>query len=182
VTGDLKMKKIYAFNFDDEECLTDDFKSKIRLVAYLLYDSIYGYDDLIPLNINKNIVFNRIHEGFDNSYYLDSDIYDDGIIRYEPFLLGDRTFALTVDDELISEDEIRYLFNSVLNMIKIRGNVNVFSENYFSKDINDERNRNKAINSLCEKMKLRLYKKVDYIKKIVYGGKIKKNVSYYGRY
>lgn len=182
MTGDLKMKKIYAFNFDDEECLTDNFKSKIRLAAYLLYDSIYGYDDLISLNINKNIVFNRIHEGFNNSYYLDSDIYDDGIINYEPFLLGDKTFALTVDDKLISEDEIRYLLNSVLNMVKIHGNVKVFSENYFSKDINDERNRNKAINSLCDKMGLRLYKKIDFIRKLVYNGRTNKKVSCCGRY
>lgn len=180
--GDLEMKKIYAFSFDDEESLSDKFKNDIRLAAYLLYDSIYGYDDLIPLNINKNIVFNGIHETNDNGYFLDSDVYDDGIVNYEPFLLGDRVFALTVDDELISEKEICYLFDSVLNIIKIESKVKMFSEDYLSKDKNDERNRSKAINSLCKKMGLRLYKKVDLVKKIVYGNKIKRKRNCYGRY
>ena len=178
------MKKIYAFSIDDEESLSDKFKSDIRLLAYLLYDSIYGYDERKLLNINKNIVFNRIHESFINNYYyyLDSDCYDAGFINYEPFLLGDRIFALTVDDEFISENDIMYLLNSALSLLKLNFRVNIFSENYFSKDIDDEKNRHKAINSLCSKMGLKICRKTDFVKRLIYSSKRKKNINCYGRY
>lgn len=182
--GEKVMKKIYAFTFEGEDYLSDKFRNNLRLIAFLLYDYIYNYigDDVIPLNINKNIVFNRIHESKNNTFYLDSDYYDDGFINYEPFIINRRCFALTVLDELISEKEIKSLLDSVLHMVNVHCNVKIFSECYFSKNKSDEKNRNKAINVLCERIGCQSDKKIDLIKRIVYGGKIRKKLNCCGRY
>ena len=178
------MKKIYAFAFDEEDYLSDKWRNNIRLVAFLLYDSVYNYDeeDRIPLNLNKNIVFNRIHEFSEHNYYLDSDCYDDGFINYEPFLINNRCFAFTVDDNLISEKDIRSLLNSVLYIVGISSSVRICSEVYSSKNKDDERNRWKAISAICNRTGYKYNKKTYLVKRLFCRNKNKKNMNCCGRY
>ena len=101
------MKKICTFTLEGEDYPSKDYGDKLRLFAYMLYDLVYNYygDGIIPLNINKNIVYNKLHVGFMNSgYFFDSDVFDNGFINYEPFLIGTHSFGLTILDNLISED------------------------------------------------------------------------------
>jgi len=186
------MKRIYAFTLDGEDCVSSKFRSNLRLIAYLMYDSIYNYDgsdDYKALIINKNIIYNEIIEGtggcrFANygesaddytkyEYYLSSDVYDDGYINYEPFLIGDRTFAITVDDRYISEDALRELLEDNLNITKLEYSYKITSIGYLSSDINDEKNRKKAIRLLfsnlgCQPVKKKLFaKKKNGIKVLV---------------
>ena len=103
------MKKIYTITLDNEdypsECLWDD----VRIIASMVYDYIYNYigDNCIPLDVNSDIIYNNIFYSrcskfacYERSHYqLDSDIYDDGYINYEPFIVGRNTFGMTIVDD-----------------------------------------------------------------------------------
>ena len=150
--GDKKMKRIYAFTLDSEDYPSEKFGHNLRLIAYLLYDAIYNYDDenTIALVINKNIKSNNIHDGYrDGEYYLDSDCCKSQSVYYEPFLLGKSSFALTVDDELMNEEVICELMKQVLFEVYLLSGVNynykIRTISYFSKKKDDESNRKKAI-------------------------------------
>lgn len=162
------MKRIYAFTLDSDDYLTDRFRFNLRLVAYLMYDAIYNYDgeNSTALIINKNIVYNSIREGFGSKeYYLDSDLFDNGYINYEPFLIGKRSFGLTIDDTIMSEDVIYDLFRYTLRLAGLCYNFTINSESYCSKNKDDEKNRGKAIRILHSKLGCQPVKKNFLVKK-----------------
>lgn len=142
------MKKICTFTLEGEDYPSKDYGDNLRLFAYMLYDLVYNYygDGIIPLNINKNIVYNKLHVGVMSSGYLfDSDVFDNGSINYEPFLIGTRSFGLTILDDLISEENLMDLVNQVSYMLKIKDRVTIRTVEYYSKDMDDEKNRRKAM-------------------------------------
>lgn len=142
------MKKICTFTLECDEYPSRDYNDKLRLFAFMMYDSIYNFygDGLIPLNINKNIVYNNLHyDSFKNYYFLDSDVVDNGYINYEPFLIGKRSFGLTLCDDLISEKDLMDLVSQISYLLKIDKKVTLKTIEYQSKDADDERNRKKAI-------------------------------------
>ena len=143
------MKKICTFTLEGEIYPSKEYGDKLRLFAYMLYDLVYNYygDGIIPLNINKNIVYNNLHIGIMNSgYFFDSDVFDNGIINYEPFLIGTHSFGLTIFDDLISEEILMDLVKQVSYMLKIKGRVTFKTVEYCSKNTEDEKNRRKAMN------------------------------------
>ena len=142
------MKKIYTFTLDGDDYPSDRFRYNLRLFAYWMYDKLYNYygDGFIPLNINKNIVYNGIHEEKNGEYYLDSDLFDNGRINYEPFLIDNCSFGLTVIDESIDENVLRVLIKETLSELSISYNVSFDVVSYCAKDKNDESQRKKAIN------------------------------------
>ena len=142
------MKKIYTFTLGSEDYPSEKFRYDLRLFAYWMYDKLYNYygDGFIPLNLNNNIKYNAIHEGIKRGeYYLDSDIFDDGYIYYEPFLIGERSFGLTVIDDSIDEKTLQDLIKEVLSELQLDYSVIIGSACYCSKSSNDESQRRKAI-------------------------------------
>ena len=138
------MKRIYAFTLDSEDYPSDRFRSNLRLIAFLMYDLIYNYDgeNCTPLIINKNIKNNEICPGrSDSEYCLRYNEDNDKYINYEPFLVGNRSFALTIDDEVMNETTIRDLMEQVLRLTMLDYRYTIKSIGYFSKDRDDERNR-----------------------------------------
>ena len=149
--GDLNMKRIYAFTLDSDDYPSDRFRHNLRLIAFLLHDLIYNYDGegFTPLIINKSIGFNEIHPGNSlNEYSLEYNEYNLKYVNYEPFLLGNKSFALTVNDEYIDEDTICNLMNEALLLVKVNYNYSIKTISYGSKDLEDESNRKKAISQL----------------------------------
>lgn len=147
------MKRIYAFTLDNEDYPSRKFGFDLRLLAYLLYDTIYNYDgeNSTALVINKNVRFNRIHEGFNkDEYYFEYDEYNEKYFNYEPFLLGKSSFALTIDDTLMSEETLRGLFDYTLRLTGLNYRYKVDSKDYYSSNKDDERNRKKTINEIID--------------------------------
>lgn len=151
------MKRIYAFTLEGEDCLSSKFRNNLRLIASLLYEYIYNYDGdgFTPLIINESIKFNPIYSANGrNEYYLKYDKYSEKYINYEPFLIGECSFALTIDDEVISEDIMHELMNQALFEVSLLEKINyaytVRTVSYFSKDKEDEKNRRKAVHELCD--------------------------------
>ena len=155
------MKKIYTITLDSEEgfsrCIGDD----IRIIASMVYDQIYNYigEDIVPLNINKYIVFNDIHYGHKvlygindgYKYLLQSDIYDDGYINYEPFIVGKKTFGMTIVDDSFDITIVEQIVNYVLNLLKLNYNFLIEEFPYQSRDIEDETCRDFIINKIYDK-------------------------------
>ena len=147
------MKRIYAFTLDNDDYPSKKFGFDLRLLAYLLYDTIYNYDgeNSTALVINKNIKVNRIHEGFGrDEYFFDYDEFDERNYNYEPFLLGNSTFAITIDDTIMSEETLRGLFDYTLRLTGLKYRYKVDSKYYYSSSKDDERNRKKTINELID--------------------------------
>lgn len=176
------MKRIYTFTLEADEYASKRFRSDLRLLAYLLYDSIYNYDgeDVTALNINKNIVYNGINDNGDY-YYMDSDIYDNGYINYEPFIIGKNTFALTIDDSIMDESTIRELLEIELRLSRLSYNIVINSQPYMSKNKDDERLRHRAINILCSKLGCSLVKRFPFVDFFV-GDYSKKNAVLVRKY
>lgn len=176
------MKKIYAFTLEGEDVPSDRFRYDLRLIAILLYDKIYNYygEGRVALIINDKIKCNDIHQGYSYSeYYLDYDEYNEKYFNFEPFILGKKTFALTIDDQIMSEDIICSLMNEIIFEISLISKFNYTYSyktiSYLSKDNNDEKNRKKTILELREMINGNIQKKNELVKKKIM------NVSMFGR-
>ena len=111
---------------------------------------------MIVLNINKNIVHNDIHyvrhSNFSEygiiNYKMDSDIYDDGYINYEPFIVGNKTFAITVVDDKYGIEFLEKVIRYNLSLLKLHYKFKIEVFPYESKNIDDESHRDEAINEV----------------------------------
>ena len=175
------MKTIYAFTLEGEDYHSNRFRYNLRLIAFLLYDKIYKYyDDRVALIMNNNIKCNNIHMGYGNSqYYLDYNECNEKFFNYEPFLIGDRSFALTIDDQIMNEKIICSLMDETIYQILLISKVSYsysFKKNgYLSKDKNDESNRKKAILELRNIINGNVQKKTEFVRKKTM------NISMFGR-
>jgi len=130
--------------------------------------------------MNDKIKCNRIHNGYTNGvYYLDYNECNEKYFNYEPFLIGNRTFALTIDDQIMGEKTICDLMDETIYEILLMSRVNYkysFRKNgYLSKNIDDEKNRKKAILELKNMMSGKIQKKNELVRKKTI------NVSMFGR-
>ena len=151
------MKKIYSFTLSSDEYPSSSrkFAEDLRLIAHMVYSEIYNYYDesQLVLNVNKNIEFNNLNEDYNgHNYMLDSDIYDDGYIYYEPFLVANNTFCLTISDLSFDEENIMQIVNYVLNLLKFNYKVTIDSISYVSKNKDDEKYRDMAIRTIFNKI------------------------------
>lgn len=163
------MKKIYTFTLKGDDYPLDKFASNLRLFAHMLYSAVYNYDGDydIPLNIDKNIIYNNIHEGNNRGgYYLDSDIYDEDVINYEPFIAGDNTFGFTINEDLISREVINDLVNYIKRLLKLDYEITINTFDYIVKDNNDEKNRRKTIRLVFNKLGCRINKKRGFTRRL----------------
>lgn len=127
----------------------------------IVYEQIYYYNDeySIPLNINRYIVHNDLrytsyigitfrNEGH---YKLSSDEYDDGYINYEPFVVGNRTFGLTIVDDSLDITIVERMVEYALNLLRLNYKFKIEIFPYESKNIDDESHRDSAINEIYSK-------------------------------
>lgn len=155
------MKKIYTFTLESDDYPSGRIRDDIRIIAAMVYEEIYNYigDGVIPLNINKYIVYNQIGYSYrmscgidsGNRYVLKSDIYDDGYINYEPFIVGNKTFGMTIVDDSFDIIIVKQIVNYVLNLLKLNYRVLIEEFSYQSKNIDDESCRDFAINKIYNK-------------------------------
>lgn len=185
------MKKIYTVTLDGEDCLSGRFRDNIRIIASMVYDQIYNYvgEGVIPLNINNHIVYNNLHCGRylcpgyygDSNYKLDSDIYDDGYINYEPFIVGKRTFGMTIIDDSFDITIIEKIVQYVLNLLKVNYKVAIEIFPYESKNINDESHRDAAMNQIYDKYSYYFMKRSKLVRLFKKSSCRNNKVSTYGR-
>ena len=141
------MKKIYTFALDDEIPLSDDVKSNIKLIAYVLYEELHDmdYESSMPILVyNDKLIVNDLYEkknsyGYVYNFKSEQINYDKRL--FNPMMINDYTFGITVNDGTIYEEKLLELLNKIMIMLKVEYNFVINSELYFSENINDETNR-----------------------------------------
>lgn len=165
------MKRIYAFTLKTDGPTYDEkFSGDLRLIAYMLYETIYGSrdGDLNFLNVNKNIRYNMLNEKYDGySYRFNSDLDDDGITYYEPFIVGEDTFCFTVFDDLINEEAIRYFLKNALSLVRLDYEIDIISVSYYSRNKDDERCREKAIKYIHDTLGIEYVKRNSLVRRLL---------------
>lgn len=175
------MKTIYAFTLESDDYHSSRFRYDLRLIAFLLYDKVAKYyDDTTALIINSKIKDNKIHSGYSNNeYYLDYDEYNEKNFNYEPFLIGNKSFALTIDNQIMDETIMCKLMDEVMYIICLISKVNYsysYNKNgYLSKDREDEKNRKKAIFELKDMIDGKVLKRNELVRRKTM------NISMFGR-
>lgn len=151
------MKKIYTFTLEDEEGLSQHDRNNLKLVAYLMYDQLINYEYRENKSIlvrNKYIKQNELYERLVNGIYyyrFDSDLASDNEYLFEPFMIGEDSFGITVYDGIISGVEIENILDTVKKMIHFDKNIFIDSLNYNS-SLDDEDNRIDTIKRIREKI------------------------------
>ena len=155
------MKEIYAFTLDDDIPLSNDVFSHIREIAVLLYDELNIFDRNILCTEDDNLIYNYLLEVYSNnnvncSYKILSDKFKEDYRKFEPFIIGNRTFAITVYKDSISVDEIQLYLNRIINSLNLNYNFNITTQEYNGRSI---KNRYDAIELLISKIDSKKVKK-----------------------
>lgn len=129
------MKKVYTFTLNDEDIPSVEVKSDIKLIAYWLADAIVNMseEDQEILVLNENLHDNFIYDTIENNhlgYSLESDSDLQHYYKYNPTILDDVTFAITVYENRIKDNEVLDLFNQTLKEIQEVSHIKLTSSNF----------------------------------------------------
>ena len=144
------MKKIYIVSLDDEVPLSDKIKDEVKVLAYLVYEEIQGYEceDGRQILCQDGIIYNELLEKNVNGDYVHRFMHDDiesGM--YEPFMIGDRSFAFTINDGTFNDAEIRDIIYKVRIFSKINSKFVIDSVTY---EEDKKKNRLLAIKKILQ--------------------------------
>ena len=148
------MKKIYSFTLDDEVPLSSNTPSDIREIAFWLYEELCKYSfPIVCVDEDKTVdeyglIKNDLYDIKIGDRYVYKFTSDESKIdsrMFEPFILHDRGFALTVNEGVITDDDIVKSLNYVLNLSRLNYKFNINSVTYDESNI---KNRFAAIREL----------------------------------
>ena len=158
------MKKIYVVSLDDEIPLSPKIEDEMKVLCYLVYDEIQGYEysDNSKILCHDDVFYNELLEKNVDGEYIHRFRYDDiesGM--YEPFMINGRSFAFTVNDGAIDEAEINNIIHNVRYFAHVGYNVNISSVTY---EDDKKKNRLLAIKKIILDSQKEKNKKEDGVK------------------
>lgn len=142
------MKKIYTIKIDDELPLTYEIKNNIKVICYLLYDSIKDIEE----ELNQKILYDGVcidkkgkttkvipnelldnYNGKEYNYKFISEVDKLDYRLYEPFIISDKSFGITVYDNMINDASIALLIDGAQKLAKTnyKYEINVY---YYEED------------------------------------------------
>lgn len=154
------MKRIYTITLDGDDPLYGNFKNDIRMIAMMVYleiDDSYSYGTYSPLDKSKYLKRNKLRllpydldfNVFNKcAYSLESDLSNNKKLKYEPFIVNQRTFAFTIVDDDFDEDKLRKIVMQVLGNLKLGYRIRIESFPYEAKDADDVRFRDKTVRGI----------------------------------
>ena len=170
-------KKIYTFTMDDEDYPSREFKDNIKVIASLVYDELkcLDYENPKPILVHgKKICDNILYEtnvfNGDCRYTFISEKYGKENYLYEPLLLDDKTFGVTVYDENITMHEMTTIIDNVLKLLRLNYQFSIDEFSYISKDADDESKRGMTIKKIMSHMH-------DKVNSSLHEGKVRKLVA-----
>ena len=162
------MKKVYTFTLKDEDLPSVEEKSDINLIAYWLADTLENMsDEQRPILVsNKFLLDNPISDKVINNitgYSLESENDTQHYYNYNPTIIDERTFGITVYEERITDKEMLELLNQTLKEIGAFKEARITNKSfimetyrYKAENKDDETNRRKVL----QEIKKHLNKKV----------------------
>lgn len=170
-------KKIYTFTVDDEDYPSREFKDNIKVIASLVYDELkcLDYENPKPILVHgKKICDNVLYEtdafNRDCRYTFASEKHENENYLYEPLLLDDKTFGITVYDENITMYEMTTIIDNVLKLLRLNYQFSIDEFSYISKDADDESKRGMTIKKIMSHMH-------DKVNSSLHEGKVRKLVA-----
>lgn len=151
------MKKIYTFTLDDSEVLTGGKDTIVKVIAYIVYEKIrqIDYESLSPILVsNKTLKINELLEKYRDGqfvYSLLSEKDDNNSLMYQPVLIDENTFGITINDGTIDDGEIEVVLEESLKFMGWKYKFNIDSILYEAKNQEDESNRKNAIKKIGKK-------------------------------
>lgn len=136
------MKKIYIVSVDDDVPLSVVELNKIKLTCDYLYDEIIGlgYDKFKHILCTDGVVPNRLLENVnDGSFRFQYNDITSG--KYDPFMIDDTSFGFTVNDGVVTDEEVEELLRSASFSAGFRRKFNISSVTY--EDDHDRHNKNR---------------------------------------
>lgn len=148
------MNKIYMVSLDDEVPLSDIIENKMKILCYLVYDEIRGieYEQYTKILLLDKIMYNELLEkkdvdDNDYTYRFEHEDITDG--KFEPFMIDKTSFAFTIVDDKLSENELKEIIESKKNEAGLHYSFTIDSVTY-ENDLNNK-NRLIAIKKLITK-------------------------------
>lgn len=150
------MKEIYTFTLDDEEIPSENVKTQIKLVAYLLYEKLneLDFESNNPLLVQNNkLKTNYLYERYDSEYIyrFESEYSNYDSRMFNPMIIDDKSFGITVNAGMITIEDMALMLNEVTKFIKFNHNFNIDSVSYIAYNKDDESGRLKAIRDIGKK-------------------------------
>lgn len=149
-------KKIYTFTLEDDEYPSDIVVNNIRIIARLLYEEIkvQDYESDNPILIQSNMIQENYLSLISKDVYCQYKFESEGsrleYYMFEPFMISERTFGITVNDGTIDEEQLLGLLDKVKKLIKCDYNFKINSFIYTGKNRIDESKRKKAMDEALE--------------------------------
>lgn len=147
------MKRIYTFTLDDSECVSSEVFNVIRVMAYLIYTKLreLDYQSQNPILCNSSLLeYNELYErciGSDKfSYSLLSDKENKDKVLYDPVIINNNTFGITVNEGIVNDGDLAIILDDCLKFMHYNYKFNMNSIVYNSIMGNEYKARLDAIN------------------------------------
>lgn len=147
-------KKIYTFTLEDDEYPSKIIKNNLKVIAALMYEELEVRDFENPNAIlihSKNLIKNELYEvriGNEYEYSFGSEKSQIDHKMYEPLIIDETSFGITVIDEKINDYDMYKVLSSVLKLACLDYKFKMSSVSYDSKNIDDESNRISTIKKI----------------------------------
>lgn len=151
-------KRIYTFTLEDDEYPSEYLTNDIRIIARLMYEElkVQDYESDNPILIQSKMIqenyLSLISNNIYRQYKFESESSQLGYQMFEPLMIDGKTFGITVNDGMISREELEELLEKIKKLIKFNFNFKIDNIVYTSKNKDDESKRNKAIKEIGEKL------------------------------
>lgn len=154
------MKKIYTLTLDDDVPLSSRVIDDIKVICFLVYEDMNSFEDKKghPVLLTNGISTNTLYETRLADEYTHHFKYNDITeANYEPFMIGDDSFAFTVSDGTITDETVLRSLEDAKRMINVEYNFKLETLTYEE----DKHNKNRlvAIKKLCNMHKAKKEKK-----------------------
>ena len=149
------MKEIYVISLDDDVPLRSSTYGDIRQIAYLLYDNLDCRNGHILCIDNDNtLIRNELYEVYSSTndtytYRFASDRSNIDYRKYEPFMINNNSFGITVYEDSITKDELYLMLMQAISFLDFKKCGYKF--NITSIKFNNSNDRFKAIDDFIKK-------------------------------
>ena len=157
------MNTIYTFTILDE---VKDLDS-IKILCYFIYDKLNNMEDINGNSIllDKGIITNDLLEEYDGTkYHYNFQYKDYSSGKYEPFMIGSKTFGFTVKSPDITEKEILDIVNE--QKARLGYNYEIYLESIMYHD-EDPKNRLITIKQYLEDNTTVTKTKTPYLRRLI---------------
>lgn len=138
------MEKIYTISLDDDVPLSEKVLNEIKVLCYLVYDSIKNleYDNVTPILCNKDVIYNELHDSYTDgnyNYHFTYNDFESG--KYEPFMIDNTSFGFTINDEMLTDDKLIEIINDCKKILRINYHFKIYKYKYED----DKKHKNRLI-------------------------------------